>query len=90
MASDTAAPEAPTGGEVRDAGYVCPNCLNGGHVCENHPDRPWEGEIVAPECCDCGGAGMPCPTCCDPIPADGRHSIREAFTPRHLRVTGGG
>lgn len=67
--------------------HVCPNCLNEGHACENHPERPWEGTIAPPEGCDCGGAGIPCPTCCDPIPQDGRHSIREAFTPRHLRTT---
>jgi hypothetical protein len=35
---------------------VCGGCR---WVCENHPDRPWEGERA----CDCGGAGMPCPAC---------------------------
>lgn len=49
---------------------VCPQCFDTGHVCENHPDRPWGGM-----CCDTGtkgacehgscgcGAGMPCPAC---------------------------
>jgi hypothetical protein len=67
------------------AAPVCGACRDTGHVCENHPRRPWEGFTPPPECCDCGGAGMPCPSCCDPIPQDGRHSIREAFIPRHLR-----
>ena len=30
-----------------------------GWVCENHPDKPWEGEHA----CPCGGAGMPCRNC---------------------------
>lgn len=66
---------------------ICPNCLNTGHVCENHSDRPWDGVDLDddPRACHCGGAGMPCPTCCDEIPQDGTHSIRDAFTPRHLR-----
>jgi hypothetical protein len=38
---------------------TCPQCANCGWVCENHPDRPWEGE----EACNCGGAGMPCTKC---------------------------
>jgi hypothetical protein len=64
---------------------VCPACLNGGHVCENHPDRPWAGVANDPRACDCG-AGVPCPVCCDPVPMDGTLSIAEAFTPRHLRT----
>jgi hypothetical protein len=60
----------------------CPHCLDEGHVCENHPDRPWEGAISpADGACDCGGAGMPCPACCSPIPEDGTCSIGVAFTP---------
>jgi hypothetical protein len=62
---------------------LCANCLDTGHVCENHPDRPWAG-IADVEAC-CGGAGMPCPTCCSPIPQDGTHSIVEAFTPTGSR-----
>lgn len=64
---------------------VCPACDNTGHVCENHPDKPWGDLSDTPTACHCGGAGMPCPTCCDPIPEDGRHSILEAFMPRHLK-----
>ncbi len=30
-----------------------------GWVCENHPDRPWQG----PRACPCGAAGAPCPDC---------------------------
>jgi len=58
----------------------CVACLDTGHVCENHPDMPWPGIAPVEECC--GGAGMPCLVCCDPIPMDGTHSILEAFTPR--------
>ena len=35
---------------------VCDDC---GWVCENHPDRPFQGERA----CTCGGAGAPCPRC---------------------------
>jgi hypothetical protein len=38
---------------------TCPRCDDTGWVCENHPDRPWEGERA----CQCGGAGAPCPDC---------------------------
>jgi hypothetical protein len=37
----------------------CPICDDYRWVCENHPERPWEG----PRACDCGGAGAPCPAC---------------------------
>ena len=37
----------------------CTLCGDIGWVCENHPERPWEGEHA----CGCGGAGMPCPIC---------------------------
>jgi hypothetical protein len=43
----------------------CIFCADTGWVCENHPRRPWEG----PYGCNCGGAGMPCPTC--NIPEEG-------------------
>jgi hypothetical protein len=66
---------------------ACPACLNEGIVCENHPDRPWEGTAAPPVGCGCGcGAGMPCPACCDPVPTDGTGSITDAFVPRHLRT----
>ena len=32
---------------------------NGGWVCEDHRDRPWQGDRA----CGCGGAGAPCPAC---------------------------
>ena len=37
----------------------CALCEDSGWVCENHPQRPWEGEHG----CTCGGAGAPCPLC---------------------------
>lgn len=65
----------------------CRHCLDTGHVCENHPEFPWTGlsSPVEGHDADCGGAGMPCPHCCSPIPEDGRHSIAEAFTPDWMR-----
>ena len=45
---------------------TCPVCKGCRWVCENHPDRPWEGEHA----CGCGGAGAPCPWCNVP-PDDG-------------------
>ena len=63
---------------------MCSGCDDTGHVCENHPTRPWDGISDADNACGCG-AGMPCPECCDPVPEDGTHSILAAFTPRHLR-----
>jgi hypothetical protein len=38
---------------------ICAHCEDCGWVCENHPDKPWEG----PRACSCGGAGAPCPAC---------------------------
>ena len=38
---------------------TCVNCDDLGWVCENHPDRPWDGARA----CTCGGAGAPCPAC---------------------------
>jgi hypothetical protein len=37
----------------------CLLCVDCGWVCENHPDRPWEGEHA----CTCGGAGAACARC---------------------------
>ena len=37
----------------------CSLCEDCGWVCENHPEKPWEGEHA----CTCGGAGAPCPEC---------------------------
>jgi hypothetical protein len=39
----------------------CARCENCRWVCENHPDRPWEGKRA----CQCG-AGAPCPICNTP------------------------
>jgi hypothetical protein len=54
---------------------TCGTCKGTRWVCEDHPDRPWGGGH--PNACQCGGAGMPCPTCNDPkrgkrtaLPAD--------------------
>jgi hypothetical protein len=70
----------------------CPNCNGTGHVCENHPRWPW-GDICCDErgkqmckhgACHCGGAGMPCPTCCRsrvPLPGAGQGSIVAIFVP---------
>jgi hypothetical protein len=44
---------------------ICAICEDIGWVCENHPERPWDG----PHACSCGGAGAPCPNC--NVPVDG-------------------
>ena len=67
---------------------ICENCDDTGVVCENHQSLPWAEVSGAMFACGCG-AGAPCPTCCDPIPQDGTHSIVEAFTPRHRRPSRG-
>lgn len=60
----------------------CAGCLDEGYVCEDHETAPWEGLHGTVEGhAEHGGAGMPCPDCCSPIPEDGRHSITEAFVP---------
>lgn len=63
----------------------CSNCRDTGHVCENHPEKPWAGLADGDTACECG-AGMPCPSCCSPIPQDGTTSITQAFVPDRLRV----
>ena len=35
----------------------------GAWVCEDHPDKPWDGASDMEDACHCGGAGMPCPIC---------------------------
>ena len=67
----------------------CVHCLDEGHVCEDHPDMPWEGLWGAVEGhAEHGGIGMPCPACCSPIPASGEQggSITEGFTPDWKRT----
>jgi hypothetical protein len=59
----------------------CQSCDNTGHVCENHPRRPWAAVSGRDDACDCG-AGMPCPKCTTPVPQDGTHRITENFIPR--------
>jgi len=44
----------------------CATCRDTFWVCEDHPDKPWDGE----DACGCGAAGMPCPVC---NPADADH-----------------
>lgn len=61
---------------------VCPHCLDEGHVCEEHPEFPWEVKVEGHDGTAPGhGAGMPCPYCCSPIPEDGTTSITLAFVP---------
>jgi hypothetical protein len=48
----------------------CTTCHGARWVCEEHPDKPWDGASAAPEACHCGGAGAPCLAC---NPSDGEH-----------------
>lgn len=60
----------------------CAHCLDSGHVCEEHPEYPWEVKVEGHDGTAPGhGAGMPCPACCSPIPEDGTTSITLAFVP---------
>jgi hypothetical protein len=45
--------------ETTREGPQCSRCASTGWVCEDHPDRPWDG----PKARGYGGAGMPCPSC---------------------------
>jgi hypothetical protein len=45
---------------------ACSRCDGTHWVCENHPERPWDG----PKACGCGGAGDPCPACNDAAPGE--------------------
>jgi hypothetical protein len=48
----------------------CTVCDDTGWVCENHPDRPWDGGgSTRSDVCGCG-AGKPCPTCNMPAPGE--------------------
>jgi AraC-like DNA-binding protein len=38
---------------------ACGRCEGCGWVCENHPDKQWEGK----QACGCGAPGAPCPNC---------------------------
>lgn len=39
----------------------CGACGGTGHVCEEHPDRPWEGVAGPLAGCPCLAPGAPCP-----------------------------
>jgi hypothetical protein len=39
--------------------------------------------------CHCSAFGLPCPACCDPVPANGTHRTSKAFTPRPDRTRRG-
>jgi len=81
----TRTPATPAPGHVQ--GIRCPHCLDDGHVCEDHPEFPWEGLHGTVEGhAEHGGIGMPCPYCCSPIPEDGTRSITEAFVPDWKRA----
>ena len=45
-------------------GVLCVACEGTKHVCENHPDLPWEGVSNSKRVCKCGGAGILCSECC--------------------------
>lgn len=61
----------------------CIHCLDDGHVCEDHPEYPWEGLHGTVEGHrEHGGIGMPCPACCtQDVAENGTHPIAEAFVP---------
>lgn len=81
----TPMPAVPATRDVR--AIRCLHCLDEGSVCEDHPDMPWEGIWGTVEGhAEHGGAGMPCPYCCSPIPEDGTTSITVAFTPDWRRA----
>lgn len=83
-------PTPQRGGGLMAAPH-CATCRDSGHVCENHPDRPWGGlcctvgaegrRMCGHGACACG-AGEPCPACCPPISLDGTASITDAFRSR--------
>ena len=80
--------------------FDCRTCQDTGHVCENHPSRPWGrlccngpaepasgGEALSEHgACHCGGAGEPCAACCPPVPTDGSRLIMDAFKPDGKRM----
>jgi len=41
----------------------CEVCGGARWVCEDHPDKPWDGASDREDACHCGGAGMPCQVC---------------------------
>jgi len=61
----------------------CTHCEDVGWVCEDHPEKPWEG----PHACNCGAAGMPCPVCNVP-PKAPRRECQQASKLRPTRTAG--
>lgn len=49
--------------ETHERDGDCRNCAGTEWVCEDHLDRPWEGNTDHPDACKCGGAGAPCGVC---------------------------
>jgi hypothetical protein len=61
----------------------CSQCADTGWICEDHPDRAWKH-------CNCGGAGMPCPSCNkSPGPNDRPDVPRLGFAPAVGELVGG-
>jgi hypothetical protein len=59
----------------------CQICDDAGWVCENHPDKPWDGTSSRADACGCG-AGAPCKACnpCDDETApDTSRAMRTVF-----------
>jgi hypothetical protein len=56
----------------------CTVCKDARWVCEDHPDKPWDGASDVPEACHCGGAGAPCPAC-NPCDDDHRPEMPEGY-----------
>jgi hypothetical protein len=78
--------QAGSGPGPAGAAPRCLHCLDDGMVCEDHPAYPWEMLVEGHDGKACGGAGMPCPACCSPVPEDGTRSIAEAFIPDWQRA----
>lgn len=64
----------------------CGHCLDTGHVCEDHPEYPWEAIVGAvPGHEEHGGIGQPCGFCCSPVEQTGEHTAEFAFVPDWAR-----
>ena len=60
----------------------CRLCEDYGWVCEEHPERPWEG----PHACICGAAGAPCAVMLRPM--ERRRAFRTASGLSSIRTAG--
>lgn len=67
-----------TGGSIETLKVERAICLGARWVCEDHPDKPWDGASDAPEACHCGGAGAPCPEC-NPCDRDNPPEMPEGY-----------